>query len=277
MDIAGTVAVVTGAGSGIGAALADRLVVAGARVVAVDLDGAGAQRVADEIGAVAVGGDASDPSVIATAVEKAESEYGPVDLYFANAGVSGGFGLDAPDERWALAWDVNVMAHVRAAKLLVPKWIERGGGYFVATASAAGLLTQIGSAPYAVTKHAAVGFAEWLSVTYGDRGVRVSCLCPMGVDTPLLKAGFDDREQLAARAVTTSGAVLDPGLRRRPCPHGTGRGAVPHPPAPRGAHLLPQQGQRLRPLDRRHAPLPGDAAGRLNTEGQAAPDDVFRA
>ena len=210
MDIAGTVAVVTGAASGIGAALAGRLVGAGARVVAVDLDGAAAQRVADEIGAVAVGGDVSDPSVIAAAVEKAESEYGPVDLYFANAGIPGGLGLDAPDERWALAWDVNVMAHVRAAQLLVPKWLERGGGYFVATASAAGLLTQIGSAPYAVTKHAAVGFAEWLSVTYGDRGVRVSCLCPMGVDTPLLKAGFDDREQLAARAVTTSGAVLSP-------------------------------------------------------------------
>ncbi|HEY5855035.1 MAG TPA: SDR family oxidoreductase [Aldersonia sp.] len=210
MEIAGTVAVVTGAASGIGAALAQRLVGAGARVVVVDLDADGAHRVADGIGAVAVGGDVSDASVIAAAVERAESEYGPVDLYFANAGVPGGAGLDAPDERWALAWDVNVMAHVRAAQLLVPKWLERGGGYFVATASAAGLLTQIGSAPYAVTKHAAVGFAEWLSVTYGDRGIRVSCLCPMGVDTPLLKAGFDDGEQLAARAVTTSGAVLTP-------------------------------------------------------------------
>src|SRR5690606_38168356 len=109
-------------------------------------------------------------------VERAEAEFGPVDMYFANAGVTGVPGLEIEDSVWEQSFDVNLRAHIRAARLLVPRWVERGEGYFVSTASAAGLLTQIGSATYSVTKHAAVGFAEWLSVTYGDKGVRVSCL-----------------------------------------------------------------------------------------------------
>ena len=117
-----------------------------------------------------------------------ESELGPVEVFFANAGVAiGEDPVDTPDEVWDLAFGVNVRAHILAARRLLPGWLERGEGYFVATASAAGLLTQIGSAPYAVTKHAAVAFAEWLSVTYGDRGIRVSCLCPMGVRTAMLQ------------------------------------------------------------------------------------------
>lgn len=219
MDISGKVAVVTGGGAGIGAAVAQRIVAGGGRVVVADLDAAGAERVAAELveqqagSAVAVAGDVSDEAVITELIAVAEREFGPVDIFFANAGIPGGLGLDSTDAQWSQALDVNVMAHVRAARLLVPGWIERGGGYFVSTASAAGLLTQLGSVPYAVTKHAAVGFAEWLSVTYGDRGIGVSCLCPMGVQTELLRTGFDVGEGdavLAARAVTSAGTVLEP-------------------------------------------------------------------
>ncbi|WP_040788776.1 SDR family oxidoreductase [Nocardia paucivorans] len=217
MDIAGKVAVVTGGGSGIGAALARRAAERGARVVVADLDTEAAEAVAAGIGsaAVAVGGDVSDEKVIRDLIDRARAEFGPVDVYFANAGVTGGPGLDSTDMQWTTALEVNVLAHVRAARLLVPEWVERGEGYFVSTASAAGLLTQLGSAPYSVSKHAAVGFAEWLSVTYGDQGVRVSCVCPMGVDTPLLHQGMIDPEnieagRLAVAAVKTAGAVLTP-------------------------------------------------------------------
>ncbi|WP_459549481.1 SDR family oxidoreductase [Nocardia sp. X0981] len=225
MEIAGTVsdtypgrtAIVTGGGSGIGAALARRLAEHGARVVVADLDPASAARVAEEIGpaAVSAGGDAADPEVIQRLIDTAESAFGPVDLYFANAGIGGGAGLDSTDAQWAATLEINTMAHIRAARLLVPGWLERGGGYFVSTASAAGLLTQLGSAPYSVSKHAAVGFAEWLSVTYGDKGIRVSCVCPMGVDTALLREGMispDDAGagRLAIDAVKTAGAVLTP-------------------------------------------------------------------
>ncbi|MFC9892173.1 SDR family oxidoreductase [Nocardia sp. NPDC127579] len=216
MEISGKVAIVTGGGAGIGAALARRLADGGARVVIADLDSAGAARVAESIGAhaVAVGGDVSDEQVIAGLIARAEAEFGPVDLYFANAGIGGGPGLDSTDEQWSAALEVNVLAHVRAARLLTPGWLERRSGYFVTTASAAGLLTQIGSAPYSVTKHAAVGFAEWLSVTYGDKGIQVSCVCPMGVDTRLLKGDLipdhPEAAELAVKAVRTAGAVLTP-------------------------------------------------------------------
>ena len=133
--------------------------------------------------AVGVGADVSDTAQIEQLIQRAESEFGPVDLYFANAGITGVSGLDVTEDEWDRSIDVNLRAHIRAAQLLVPGWIDRGEGYFVSTASAAGLLTQLGSATYSVTKHAAVGFAEWLNITYGDQGVRVSCLCPMGVNT----------------------------------------------------------------------------------------------
>ncbi|MFI9406726.1 SDR family oxidoreductase [Nocardia sp. NPDC052316] len=217
MEISGKVAIVTGAGAGIGAALARRLVADGARVVLADLDADAATQVAQSLGAaaVAVGGDVADEQVIRALIDRAEAEFGPVDLYFANAGIAGGAGLDSTDAQWTAALEVNVLAHVRAARLLVPGWLTRGTGYFVSTASAAGLLTQLGSAPYSVSKHAAVGFAEWLSVTYGDKGIRVSCVCPMGVDTQLLHTGFVPGEhaadaELAVKAVKTAGAVLSP-------------------------------------------------------------------
>lgn len=213
MDVAGKVAIVTGGGGGIGAAIAHALVDAGARVVVTDLDESGARAVAEELGdsATALAGDASSDEHIDAAVRLAENTFGPVDLYFANAGIGGAPGLFATDDEWAQVVDVNLMAHIRAARRLVPEWVDRGSGYFVSTASAAGLLTQLGSATYSVTKHAAVGFAEWLNVTYGDRGVRASCLCPMGVDTKLLRpddAPTDTGALLMQRAVETAGRVL---------------------------------------------------------------------
>jgi NAD(P)-dependent dehydrogenase (short-subunit alcohol dehydrogenase family) len=215
MRLAGRTAVVTGGASGIGGALARAFAAEGASGVAIaDRDGDGAQRVAQEIGpaALSIRCDVSDGADLERLICRVEDAFGPIDLFCANAGVARGAGLGADDSDWALAWEVNVRAHVLAARALVPRWLERGEGYFLSTASAAGLLTQIGSAPYAVTKHAAVGFAEWLSVTYGDRGIRVSCLCPMGVETPLLGAGLGagDDDQLAARVVRGSAEVLAP-------------------------------------------------------------------
>ncbi|MEW1925285.1 SDR family oxidoreductase [Streptomyces sp. NPDC088360] len=175
--------VVTGAGGGIGAALARRFAAAGARVVVNDLDAAKSGAVADEIGAIAVPGDAS---TIVPAAREALS--GTVDVYCANAGLGSGGSEAAPEEVWAAAWDVNVMAHVRAAHALLPEWLERGSGRFVSTVSAAGLLTMIGAAPYSVTKHGAYAFAEWLSLTYRHRGIDVHAICPQGVRTDMLAA-----------------------------------------------------------------------------------------
>ncbi|MGJ0118885.1 SDR family oxidoreductase [Williamsia sp. MIQD14] len=220
MELAGAVAVVTGGGAGIGAAIARAIVDQGGSVVVADLNAERVAAVAEQINtdtgqnrAASVAGDVSDDAVIAELVATAEREFGPVDLYVANAGTTAGLGLDSDDAAWQTALDVNVLAHVRAARALVPGWVERGRGYFLSTASAAGLLTQIGSVTYSVSKHAAVGFAEWLRVTYGDSGVGVSCLCPMGVNTELLNSGFSgDREggSVAASAVTGAGAVLEP-------------------------------------------------------------------
>ena len=215
MELADRVAVVTGGASGIGRALAWRLVEEGARgVVVADLDADGARAVADDIGAraLAVACDVAVERQVADTVARAEDAFGPIDLFCANAGVAIGTDLSTPADVWELAYGVNVRAHVHAAKALLPGWLDRGEGYFLATASAAGLLTQIGSAPYAVTKHAAVAFAEWLSVTYGDRGVRVSCLCPMGVRTAMTTVPDDahDDARLATGVVAASGAMLEP-------------------------------------------------------------------
>ncbi|MEU9733219.1 SDR family oxidoreductase [Streptomyces sp. NPDC048002] len=175
--------VVTGAGGGIGAALARRFAGAGARVVVNDLDAGRAEAVAAEIGGIAVPGDASG---IVTAAREALGT--GIDVYCANAGVGSGGSESAGEDVWALAWDVNVMAHVRAAQELVPEWLERGSGRFVSTVSAAGLLTMIGAAPYSVTKHGAYAFAEWLSLTYRHRGIKVHAICPQGVRTDMLAA-----------------------------------------------------------------------------------------
>ncbi|WP_030179298.1 SDR family oxidoreductase [Streptomyces sp. NRRL S-813] len=181
--VQGAGVVVTGAGGGIGAALARRFAAEGARVVVNDLDAARAEAVAEDIGGIALPGDAS--TIITDA---RDALGGTVDVYCANAGVASGGSEASGEDVWARAWDVNVMAHVRAAEALLPAWLERGSGRFVATVSAAGLLTMIGAAPYSVTKHGAYAFAEWLSLTYRHRGIKVHAICPQGVRTDMLAA-----------------------------------------------------------------------------------------
>lgn len=175
--VQGAGVVVTGAGGGIGAALARRFAAEGARVVVNDLKADRVEALAEEIGGTVVAGDAS------TVVDAArEALGGTVDVYCANAGLASGGDAFAEEDVWAAAWDVNVMAHVRAARALLPEWLERGSGRFVSTASAAGLLTMIGAAPYSVSKHGAVAFAEWLSLTYRHRGIKVHTICPQGCE-----------------------------------------------------------------------------------------------
>ncbi len=199
---------VTGAAGGIGSALARRFHACGARVVLSDLHGADAVS-GDLPGTVSVAADISAEAGTVSLIDAAEDAFGPVDLFFANAGV--GIGTDPMDDEalWQLAFDVNVHAHRWAARRLLPGWLERGEGYFCSTASAAGLLAQIGSSPYSVTKHAAVAFAEWMAITYGARGVRVSCLCPQGVNTDMIKQG--DKMGDGGNVVRQVGAILEPG------------------------------------------------------------------
>ena len=218
MQIEGVVVVITGAASGIGRALARVFAASGASVVAGDLDGTGADETAQLIrstGGAAVGAvaDASSTDGIDALISLARNEFGPVDVFVANAGIIGAPGLGDDEADWDRIIDVNLRAHVRAAKALVPEWVARGRGYFVSVASAAGLLTQLGAAGYSVTKHAAVGFAEWLAITYGDKGIGVSCVCPMGVDTPLLTGITDSPDpaaRMAAAAVRNAGEVVSP-------------------------------------------------------------------
>jgi NAD(P)-dependent dehydrogenase (short-subunit alcohol dehydrogenase family) len=187
-DLAGKGVVVTGAAGGIGRALAVRMAAAGARVVVNDLDAEGTHAVAREIDGIAAPGDAASETGAAALVTTAREALGEVDIWFGNAGIDRGHGLDAPDTDWSAAHEVNVMAHVRAARLLVPDWVARGSGRYVVTASAAGLLTMLGSPVYSVTKHGAVAFAEWLAATYRHHGVVVQAICPQGVQTRMLEA-----------------------------------------------------------------------------------------
>lgn len=179
-------AVVTGAASGIGAALARRLAADGARVAVADIDAGGAAAVASSIGGQSFTLDVSDAEGTRRMIHDVEQSLGPVEIYCSNAGLLAPGGLDTPQADWQRSWDVHVMAHFHAARVLIPLWLQRDGGILVVTASAAGLLTQLDSASYAVTKHAAVAAAEWLSITYGDQGVQVAALCPQAVRTPLL-------------------------------------------------------------------------------------------
>ncbi|GAA1156134.1 SDR family oxidoreductase [Streptomyces hebeiensis] len=196
--------VVTGAGGGIGAALARRFAAEGARVVVNDLDAEKAGAVAAEIGAVAVPGDAS--LIVADA---RDALGGTVDIYCANAGIGAAGDALSEDDVWSAAWDVNVMAHVRATRLLLPDWLERGSGRFVSTVSAAGLLTMIGAAPYSVTKHGALAYAEWLSLTYRHRGLKVHAICPQGVRTDMLTAAGTAGELVLVPTAIEPEAVAD--------------------------------------------------------------------
>jgi NAD(P)-dependent dehydrogenase (short-subunit alcohol dehydrogenase family) len=186
--VSGAGVVVTGAGDGIGRAIARRLAAGGARVVVNDLDPGAAAAVAAEIEGFAVPGDAGTEQGVRDLVAAAGGHLGEIDVYCSNAGTGAGSGPDTPEDVWQRAWEVNTLAHVRAARALLPGWLARGRGTFVVTASAAGLLTMLGSAPYSVTKHAAVAFGEWLAATYAHRGLTVHCVCPQGVRTKMLAA-----------------------------------------------------------------------------------------
>lgn len=189
MELKDKVAVVTGGANGIGAALCRRFTLAGARVVVADREADKAQAVAADINGLAVPTDVSRETDIINLVQQTNAAYGPVDLFCSNAGIIGPKGgIEASNEDWQQIWEINTLSHVYAARAVLPQMLERGSGYLVNTASAAGLLSQIGAAPYAVTKHAAVAFAEWLSITYGDRGIKVSCLCPQGVRTRMIES-----------------------------------------------------------------------------------------
>ncbi|QXC61473.1 SDR family oxidoreductase [Aquihabitans sp. G128] len=207
MQLQDRVVVVTGAAKGIGRALATAFLAEGARTVVVaDLAAPEVEATVAALGAGAVGAvlDVSSAADLEALVARVEEEHGPIDLFVSNAGIGTGEGLEASEAAWDRIWRVNVLAHVHAARAVLPGMLARGEGYLLSTASAAGLLTQIGDLPYSVTKHAAVSVAEWLAVTYGDRGITVSCLCPQGVNTDLLTGGVG---HTSAQTVVAQGVI----------------------------------------------------------------------
>lgn len=215
MDIAGTTLVITGAGNGIGAAIAERFAARGARVLVGDLDAEAAETVAARIRAaggtaLAQAADVAREADIQALVARAEAELGPVDILCSNAGINQNGGPEAPDDLWNRAWSINVMAHVHAARAALPGMLARGRGYILNNCSAAGLLTAPGAAAYATTKHAAVAFAEWLAVTHGGQGIRVSAICPQAVATRMLDASVASGNA-ATRELAKVGRTLTPG------------------------------------------------------------------
>lgn len=207
MELAGRVAVITGGGDGIGAALARAFAAEGAGHVAVaDLNGSAAAAVAAEIGGSSFELDAADPNAVASMIATVIAEHGRIDVFCANAGIATAGDVDSTVDVWQRTWDVNVMSQVHAAGAVLPSMLDRGEGYLVLTASAAGLTTSLDSAPYAVTKHASVALAEWLAITYGDRGIRVSCLAPQFVDTAMGRSAMTN----PAAAAWVADIMIDP-------------------------------------------------------------------
>lgn len=213
MDPRDKTIVVTGAAGGIGGALVRAMIARGATaVLATDVNETSLRALADDLGTDRVVPrrlDVTDEAATRNLIREVEQQLGPIDVFFANAGLSTGGGPEAADEMWTAQWRVNVMSHVYAARALLDGWVERGAGHLVTTASMAGLLSAQGDAVYSATKHAAVGFAEWLAFTYGSRGVRVSCICPGAVDTAMLRAGAGGDAHKASAAIG-GGAVLSP-------------------------------------------------------------------
>ena len=236
MEISGRVAVVTGGASGIGRALCLALAEHGtAAVVVSDTDGPGAAKVAADIAgrgqaaALAVTTDVASEQAVKDLVARVEREFGRIDLFFSNAGIIVAGGIEVPDEAWSRIWAINVQSHVYVARAVLPGMLASGGGYLMITASAAGLLTQLGSAPYAVTKHAAVALAEWLSITYGDLGIGVSCLCPQAVST-----------NLGATSMREVGGLVPPAPGTGAVPSAAGGGSVSRQASVDGVLTPPQ-------------------------------------
>lgn len=199
MQLEDKIVVVTGAGSGIGKALVKKFIAEGAKaVVGVDINTSTAKQTAVELGCIAMSADVTKEDDIIRVIENTERDIGPIDLFCSNAGVAVGASEQSPNDEWQFIWEVNVMSHVYAARHLVPRMLQRGGGYFLNTASAAGLLNQIGGAAYGTTKHAAVGFAEWLALTYKHQGIKVSLLCPQAVRTAMTANTDDDATKAAS-------------------------------------------------------------------------------
>jgi len=205
--------VVTGGGSGIGAALARRFADEGARVVVNDINGEAASAVAASCGATAVPGDAASQDGVTALIASARDALGEIDIYCANAGIVRTGGAETAEPDWDASWQVNVMAHVRAARLLIDPWLERGSGHLICTVSAAGLLAMPGTASYSVTKHAALAFAEWMALTYSHRGLTVQAICPQGVRTGMLDGTDPGAELVLGDSVITPEAVADTVLK----------------------------------------------------------------
>ena len=199
MELKNKIVVITGGGSGIGKAMAARFIAEGTRqVVVVDVNADNANAVAKDLGCIAMAADVACEADIVRVIDETEKSIGPIDLFCSNAGVGLAPRIDSPNSEWQQSWEINTMAHVYAARHLLPAMIARGGGYFLNTSSAAGLLNQIGGAGYAVTKHAAVGFAEWLAIHHAHQGIKVSLLCPQAVRTPMTMGAPDNDAVMAA-------------------------------------------------------------------------------
>ncbi|WP_461021607.1 SDR family oxidoreductase [Thalassiella azotivora] len=274
--------VVTGGGSGIGAELARACAAAGAHVVVNDVDPGSARAVADEVGGTAAPGDVTDPQLVTRLVDGTWAGHGRLDVFFANAGVAPPGSVDAPAEVWRTAWDVNVMSHVVAAQALLPRWLEAGRGHLVTTVSAAGLLTLLGKAAYAVTKHAALAFSEWLRATYAHRGVVVQAVCPQGVLTPMLASADGTSSALLTTGALSPQEVARATLDALP----SGRFLVlPHPEVSRWYATRAADPDRwLAGMNRLQQEVEGRRAGSRfadgpnadgsDADGQAGPGDV---
>ena len=209
MELKDKIIVITGAGSGIGRAMAVRFKEEGAKhIIAVDINAANVKATADLVGCNAMTADVSSEADMLKVIEETETNLGPIDLFCSNAGVGIAPALDSPDQEWQKSWDINVMSHVYISRHLVPRMVARGGGYFLITSSAAGLLNQIGGASYGVTKHAAVGFGEWLAIHYQHQGIKVSMLCPQAVRTAMTTAG--DAQQTAQIQSASVDGMIEP-------------------------------------------------------------------
>jgi len=262
MQVNGKIVVVTGGANGIGRALCETFHRAGAaKVIVADLDVAGARAVAASIGGAAFKCDVGQEKDIRHVIEETEKQFGPIALFCSNAGIGAGFDPlsenagGTSDEPWARSWAIHVMAHVYAARHLIPRMKARGGGYFLNTISAAGLLSQVGSPAYSTTKHAAVGFAENLAISHKADGIRVSILCPQGVDTDMLRS--------IPKGPQSGDGDLSPEQVAKDALRGNRAGDIHHPAAPASAGLYAQQNRKLRPLDIGHGEDPGEDAGRV--------------
>ncbi|MGY3076291.1 NAD(P)-dependent dehydrogenase (short-subunit alcohol dehydrogenase family) [Bradyrhizobium sp. LM6.10] len=268
MQVTGKVVVVTGGANGIGKALCEAFHKAGAaKVVVADMDAANARAVAATMDGAAFKCDVAQEKDISHVIEETERQFGPIELFCSNAGIGGGFDPmsenagGASDEPWQRSWAIHVMAHVYAARHLIPRMKARGGGYFLNTISAAGLLSQVGSPAYSTTKHAAVGFAENLAISHKAHNIRVSILCPQGVDTNMLRA--------IPKGPQSGDGDLTPEQVAKDVLAGPRSGDLFDPAAPAGARLHAQEDRELRPLDRRYGQDPGEDAGRVRDVGSA--------